>query len=210
MQKFKPELAVSIGRASPSANAEAFSMRHWFAVYTACRHEKKVSQHLSLRAIEHYLPLYRSQRKWSDGSRVTLDLPLFPGYLFVRICRSERGNVLGVPGALAMVDGAGGTPAQVPDSAVEALRKGLIERRVEPHPLLTVGSMARIRAGAFAGMEGVVVGRRNGLRVVLTLKQILQSIAVEVNEADLEPMNEVGSLDPHLAAPLPSAWQQSA
>ena len=179
MQKYKPELAVSMGLANPSVNAEAFSARLWFAVYTACRHEKKVSQHLSLRAIEHYLPLYRSERKWRDGSRVTLDLPHFPGYLFVRICRSERGNVLGVPGTLAMVDGAGGTPAQVLDSAVEALRKGLIERRVEPHQLLTVGQMARIRAGAFAGMEGVVVGRRNGLRVVLTLKQILQSIAVE-------------------------------
>ena len=74
-----------MGLANPSVNAEAFSARLWFAVYTACRHEKKVSQHLSLRAIEHYLPLYRSERKWRDGSRVTLDLPLFPGYLFVRM-----------------------------------------------------------------------------------------------------------------------------
>jgi hypothetical protein len=54
------------------------------------------------------LPLYRSQRKWSDGSRVTLDLPLFPGYLFVHIKRTERVRVLDVPGTLAVVAGRGG------------------------------------------------------------------------------------------------------
>ena len=48
---------------------------------------------LSQREIQFYLPLYRSARKWSDGSRVTLDLPLFPGYLFIHIQRSERSRV---------------------------------------------------------------------------------------------------------------------
>jgi hypothetical protein len=46
--------------------------------------------------------------------------------------------------------------------------------------------MARIRSGAFAGMEGIVVRRKSGCRVVLTLEQIMQSIAVEVDENDLE------------------------
>ena len=68
----------------------------WFALYTASRHEKRVAQHLSQREIEFYLPLYKSERKWRDGSRVTLDLPLFPGYLFIHIRRSERSRVLGV------------------------------------------------------------------------------------------------------------------
>jgi transcription antitermination factor NusG len=76
-------------------------------VYTTSRHEKRVAQHLSLREIEYYLPLYRSERKWSDGSRVTLELPLFPGYLFVRIKRTERVRVLEVPGALSVVGGNG-------------------------------------------------------------------------------------------------------
>jgi hypothetical protein len=60
----------------------------WFAAYTSPRHEKRVNQQLEMREIEHYLPLYRTQRKWSDGSRVTLDLPLFPGYIFVCIQRN--------------------------------------------------------------------------------------------------------------------------
>lgn len=161
----------------------------WFAVYTVSRHEKRVAQHLTHRQIEFYLPLYRSERKWSDGSRVTLDLPLFPGYLFVHIKRTERTQVLSVPGTLAVVGGTGREAAPLPDAAIEALRTGLHLRRAEPHPLLTVGQWARIRSGALAGMEGIVLRKKNSCRVVLTLEHIQRSIAVEVDGDDLEPVS---------------------
>jgi transcription antitermination factor NusG len=143
---------------------------------------------LSQREIEHYLPLYQVERKWRDGSRVTLDLPLFPSYIFVRMERSQRTSVLSVPGALAVVGGTGGEPAPLPSGAVDALRAGLAVHRIEPHPLLRVGQLARIRSGAFAGMEGVVVRKKSGLRIVLTLEQIMQSVAVELDEEDVEPI----------------------
>jgi transcription antitermination factor NusG len=164
----------------------------WFAIYTAPRHEKRVSQYLSQREIEHYLPLYRTQHQWSDGSKVTLDLPLFPGYLFVRIDRSERVPVLQVPGVLSFVGGTGRQPASLPEAEIDALRAGLSQRHPEPHPLLTVGQRARIRSGALAGMEGVVVRRKNSLRVVLTMDLIQQSVAVEVSETELETVDSEG------------------
>jgi len=168
--------------------SEVTGASRWFALYTTSRHEKRIAQHLSQREIEHYLPLYQADRKWRDGSRVTLDLPLFPGYIFVRIQRSQRVSVLSVPGALTVVGGTGGEPAPLPDSAIEALRGGLLEHRIEPHPLLRVGQFARIRSGAFVGMEGVVVRKKSGFRVVLTLEQIMQSVAVELDEEDVEPL----------------------
>jgi len=170
----------------------------WFAVYTTSRHEKRVAQHLTLREIEHYLPLYKSQRKWSDGSRVTLDLPLFPGYLFVHIKRTDRARVLGVPGTLAVVGGPGREPAPLPDAAIDALRTGLHLRNVEPHPLLTIGQRARIRSGALAGMAGIVVRKKNSCRVILTLEHIQRSIAVEVDGDDLEPLES----DEHIGCTL--------
>ena len=160
----------------------------WFALYTASRHEKRVAQHLGQREIEFYLPLYKSERKWADGSRVMLDLPLFPGYLFVHIRRSERSRVLGVPGALAVVGGTGGEPAWLPDATIDALRSGLEARPARPHPLLTVGQRVRIRSGALAGFEGIVVRNKNSFRVVLTVEYIMQSYAVEVALEDLEPL----------------------
>ncbi|HXR39731.1 MAG TPA: UpxY family transcription antiterminator [Terracidiphilus sp.] len=164
----------------------------WFAVYTTSRHEKKVAQHLAQRQIEHYLPLYRSGRKWSDGSRVTLELPLFPGYLFVHIPRSARVRVLDVPGVLTLVGGSGREPVPLPDGAIDALRSGLHLRRAEPHALPAVGQRARIRSGALGGMEGIVVRKKNSLRVVLTLEHIQRSIAVEVAAEDLEPLGSDG------------------
>ena len=158
----------------------------WFAVYTSPRHEKRVALHLSQREIEFYLPLYREQRKWSDGSKVTLDLPLFPSYLFVHIHRSERVRVLSVPGAVSIVGGSGLEPIPLPEGAIETLRDGLKQRSAAPHPLMTVGQRARIRSGAFFGMEGVVVRTKSNFRVVLTLDHIRQSIAVEAREEDLE------------------------
>jgi transcription antitermination factor NusG len=160
----------------------------WFALYTASRHEKRVAQHLSQREIEFYLPLYKSERKWRDGSRVTLDLPLFPGYLFIHIRRSERSRVLGVPGALSVVGGTGGEPAWLSDSTIDALRSGLEMRPARPHPLLTVGQRARIRWGPLTGFEGIVLRNKNGFRVVLTVEHIMQSYAVEVALEDLEPL----------------------
>jgi transcription antitermination factor NusG len=165
----------------------------WFALYTTSRHEKRVAEHLNVRQIECYLPLYRSERKWSDGSRVILELPLFPGYLFVHIGHKEQGTVLAVPGALAVVGGTGGEPAPLPDATIDALRTGLKLRSAQPHPSVIAGKRARIRSGALEGLEGVVVRSKNSYRVVLTLQHIMQSYAVEVDLDDLEmlPPNEV-------------------
>ena len=178
----------SVRDSGPEPGHEAAPSLKWFALYTTSRHEKRVALHLSQRQIDCYLPLYRSERRWSDGSRVTLDLPLFPGYLFIRIPRSERGRVLAVPGALSVVGGTGGEPAPLPDATIEALRAGLKLRPAQPHPLMTAGQKVRIRSGALSGFEGVVVRSKNGFRVVLTLEHIMQSYAVEVDLEDLEPL----------------------
>jgi transcription antitermination factor NusG len=180
--------AQPIHCSAPDYVPDAPHITNWFALYTISRHEKRVAQHLSQRQIEFYLPLYQTKRKWSDGSRVTLNLPLFPGYLFIRIRRNERSRVLNVPGALAVVGGMGGGPAALPDATIDALRRGLDLRSAEPHPLMTAGRRVRIRSGALAGLEGVVVRSKNSYRVVLTLEHIMQSFAVEVDVEDLEPL----------------------
>ena len=159
--------------------------RKWFAVYTACRHEKRVARHMDERQIEHFLPIYRTQHKWKDGSRVMLDLPLFPGYVFVRIDLRDRVGVLEVPGVISMI-GTASRPAPLPDFEVEKIRLSMDPMRVEPHQFLTVGQRVRIKTGALGGLEGIVVRRKSGIRVVLTLSLLMQSIAIEVDGDDVE------------------------
>ncbi|MGD0157998.1 MAG: UpxY family transcription antiterminator [Terracidiphilus sp.] len=164
------------------------TMARWFALYTTPRHEKHVSEMLAQRQIETFLPLYRTTRRWKKSRPVVLDLPLFPTYVFVRIAREARATVVSVPGVLSIV-GSGREPWPLPDPEIEAIRLGLQMHKIEPHPYLTVGERVRIKAGVMAGVEGVLVRKKNDLRVVLSLDAIMRSVAVEVDADDIEPAN---------------------
>ena len=162
----------------------------WFALYTTPRHEKHVSEMLTQRQIETFLPLYRTTRQWKKSRPVVLELPLFPAYVFVRIARETRGTVLGMPGVLSIV-GSARESWPVADADIEAIRLGLQARKIEPHPYLTVGERVRIKAGVMAGVEGILVRKKNDFRVVLTLDAIMRSVAVEVDAEDIEPVNSL-------------------
>lgn len=181
----------------------------WFAIYTTCRHEKRVAQHMQQREIEHFLPVYETRRKWRDGSKVLLELPLFPCYIFVRMRRTERARVLSVPGALAVVNGTGGEAAPISDAAILALREGTAAGSVEPHSLVTVGQRVRIHSGPFAGMSGLVARTKSGFRVVLTLQQIMQSVAIEVDEDQVEVLGEEPATIHVEGAPGALCWQHA-
>src|ERR1700736_4232703 len=61
----------------------------WYAAYTAPRHEKRVTQEMEGQQISCFLPLYKSVRRWKDR-RKQIELPLFPGYVFVHVALRER------------------------------------------------------------------------------------------------------------------------
>jgi transcription antitermination factor NusG len=172
-------MAISI--AEPTAR--------WFALYTTPRHEKQIAAQLQEKLFETFLPLYRTVHSWKNRTRATLDLPLFPCYVFVRIAQTQRGNVLSVPGVLSFV-GSRREAWPLPDFEIEKLRTGLGQLNAEPHPYLTTGDRARIRSGPLCGVEGVLVQKKNGLRVVLTIEAIMRSIAIEVELSNLERVRD--------------------
>jgi transcription antitermination factor NusG len=164
---------------------ETVEARRWFAAYTTSCHEKTVVEHCHVRAIDCFLPTYRSARRWKNGCTVNLERPLFPGYVFVRMNHTHRVRVLEVPGVVSIV-GAARQPTPLPDADIEALRNGVHLLSAEPHSYLSAGDKVKIRNGPLAGMTGILVRRKNSLRVVLTLELIMKSISVEVDEQDLE------------------------
>ncbi|HEV2224909.1 MAG TPA: UpxY family transcription antiterminator [Candidatus Acidoferrales bacterium] len=158
----------------------------WYAAYACANHEKCVAAELAARAVEHFLPVYSSIRRWKDR-RVKLDLPLFPGYVFVRIALCNRLRVLQIPSVVQLV-GFNGKSAALPDEEMEILRSGLSQGlRAKPHPFLTVGRRVRITGGPFAGLEGVLQRKKSSLRVVVSLGLIQRSVAVDVDVADVAP-----------------------
>jgi transcription antitermination factor NusG len=159
--------------------------RMWFAVYTKSHHEKSAARQLSHKGIDHYLPLYRSEHTWTHRRRVTLDLPLFPNYLFVRILQSERSRVLSTDGVVMLVD-RGDVITPVPDAEIERLRAELHLRASEPRSDIAVGQKGRIVSGPLAGMEGVVLRQKGDLRLILTVPLINRFVAVEVNADEVK------------------------
>jgi transcription antitermination factor NusG len=165
--------------------AKTVETRQWFAAYTTSSHEKRVAEHCQVRDIESFLPVYQSTRRWRNGCTVNLERPLFPGYVFVRVNQQHRVRVLDLPGVVSIV-GTARQPAPLPDADIEALRNGIHRVNAEPRAYLQAGDRAKIRNGPLAGMTGILVRKKNNLRVILTLELIMKSISVEVDEQDLE------------------------
>ncbi len=159
----------------------------WYVTYTCANHEKRVAAELAARSVEYFLPLYRSVRRWKDR-RVALDLPLFPGYVFVRFALRDRLRVLQIPSVVRLV-GFNGQPATLPDEEMEILRSGLTRQLgAEPHAYLRVGCRVRITNGPLAGLEGILKRKKNNLRVVVSLERIQRSIIVDVDGSDVQPV----------------------
>jgi len=112
---------------------------------------------------------------------------LFPGYVFVHLDLKDRLRVLQVPSVVRFVS-FNGHPAPLPQVEIESLISGLAKGvRAEPHPYLKVGHRVRVKYGPLAGAQGILVRRKEKFRVVLSIDLIMRSVAVEVDEADIEP-----------------------
>lgn len=167
------------------AHPSAYCEPRWYAAYTSANHEKRVALQLQQRSVEYFLPLYDSVRRWKDR-RVKLQLPLFPGYVFVRLALRDRLQVLCVPGVARLV-GFNGLPSALPEEEIVAIKESLAcGVRAEPHPYLTVGRRVRIAHGPLMGMEGLIVRRKKRIRFIISLELIRRSVAVEIEAADLE------------------------
>jgi transcription antitermination factor NusG len=157
---------------------------NWYVVCTMPRHEKQVAAQLNGRSIENFLPLYEEVHRWKDR-RMKVLLPLFPGYVFVRVPLMKRLGVQMVPGVLRFV-GFGGPPVALESAEMERLRAGLTMLHAEPHPFLKIGQKVRVKCGPLAGVEGILEQYRGRFRVILSMDLIQKSVAVEVDMADLQ------------------------
>ena len=95
------------------------AMQSWFAVQTRPRYERKVNGELQEKGLQTFLPLHSEVHQWSDRKRI-VEMPLFPGYIFVRVTSSadDRVRVLRTNGVINFV-GARNMGAPIPDSEIE-------------------------------------------------------------------------------------------
>jgi transcription antitermination factor NusG len=170
----------------PSPAANGTEQNPWYVIMVRSNHEKRIAQALNDRDIEHFLPCYRSIRQWKDR-RVTLELPLFPGYVFVRICLNERLRVLTVPHVFSFV-GTANSASTVPESEIDSIRRGVEHGRAEPHPYWTAGEEVLVSQGPMCGLTGILLRQQGNSRVVVSVQAIARSFVLEIDSACIQPL----------------------
>jgi transcription antitermination factor NusG len=159
----------------------------WYAVHVRTKYEKRVADALTGKGYACLLPSYRERRNWSDRTK-TLELPLFPGYVFSRFDVEVRLPILTTPGVLA-VAGVGRTPQALDEGEVEQVRRVTATGYpAQPWPYLGIGQRVRITAGPLTGVEGLLLQRRGETRVVLSLTHLEKSISVMVESDAVRPL----------------------
>ena len=164
----------------------------WWALYTRHQHEKVIADTLTAKGFEVFLPLYESARHWKDRKKL-ISLPLFPCYVFVRGSHERKLQVVSTPG-VHMILYRGENLATIPEYEIDAIRRTIEGKlRVEPYPFLKVGDRVRVKRGLLEGVEGVLLRQKNLCRLVLSVEMLVQSIAVEIEARDVEPVRSISS-----------------
>ncbi len=153
--------------------------KHWYAVYTKPRWEKKVAASLEAQRLEAYCPLNRCSRQWSDRKK-TVEIPLFTSYVFVRIAEAEKEAVRRTAGILNFVYWLG-RPAVLRNEEIEAIRTFVgVHQNIVLAPLnLEVGGNIEIPEGVFKGQTGEVL-KIEKKRIEILLHQLGVKLTVSV------------------------------
>ena len=131
------------------------------------------------KGFEEFLPMCQVRRRWSDRLK-SIELPLFPGYVFCRLAPQHRLPLLMIPGVLHFV-GIGKIPVPVADAEISAIRMAVQSGlSTEPWTFLKVGQRIGIHDGPLAGLEGILVANDKQQRLVVSVTLLERSIAVAI------------------------------
>ncbi|MFN8207219.1 MAG: UpxY family transcription antiterminator [Bacteroidales bacterium] len=164
----------------PSKKKQVETGKSWYALYTKSRWEKRVSGYMDEAGIEHFLPLRKTLRQWSDRKK-WVEEPLFRSYIFVHIPAGEYYNALNIPGVVRYVS-FGGKAVTIPERQIRMVQD-LLAMNIEleiTDETLQPGERVKIRYGALKDIEGELVEYRSKSMVALRIDHISGSILVSV------------------------------
>lgn len=152
----------------------------WYAVYTRPRAEKQAAARLAEAGIEVFLPLQKTIRHWSDRKKV-VEKPLLSSYIFVRVKRKQFPSVYRTYGIVKFVTFEG-SPVPIPRSQIDNLRllvnsDAEIEVNSEKYE---PGDRVEVASGSLAGLQGELIGKGRGKRMIIRLDEIGKNIIVKI------------------------------
>ena len=159
----------------------------WYALRTKSRHEKVVRERLDREGVETLLPTMKRLSRWKDRKK-EIEVPLFPGYCFVRFSLQRKLSVLKIIGVVDIV-GCGHRPEAIPDEEILALKAVTTSfLKYDAHPYLKEGMVVEVVGGILKGVRGILLPKRKGHRLAIGIRLIQRAVAVEIDAMDVVPI----------------------
>lgn len=170
----------------------SFAASHsWWLLYTKSRQEKQLMRRLHQSKVPHYGPQIESRRRSPNGRVRTTYTPLFTNYVF--LCGTEEHRYEAIcTGCVQKATEITDVESLLSDlsqiSSLVSLNVPLsIEGRLVP------GQQVRVKNGAFAGYEGVIIRRDQETRLLVSVRFMDQGVSVKLDDCQLDPLGSVES-----------------
>jgi transcription elongation factor/antiterminator RfaH len=161
----------------------------WHVVYTMSKNEKKIFNTLTKQKIYSFLPLHQLTRQWCDRKK-HIHVPIFPNYVFVKICPDQKWMVQSICGVIRFVS-FGNMLAVVPDHEIDIIKKLEANNIEVSHETNWVkGDKVRIIRGPLTGLEGVINDKRGEGRLFLELKAIDRIVSISIDSHSIQMAHE--------------------
>jgi len=157
----------------------------WLVLRTRNRHEMAVESVLQQKQVPTYLPK-RAVVRSCQGRKRKIEVPLFPGYVFVRPSASQYEGMRYIRGSCGFVL-ASGRPAALPEKDLDAV-KMLVDSGADftVDPELVAGTRVQIVSGALTGLHGELVRIKNQEVLVVNVDVVGSSVRVELDRSAIE------------------------
>ncbi|MCC7335963.1 MAG: antitermination protein NusG [Pirellulaceae bacterium] len=158
-------------------------VQQWHVVYTRSRHEKSLARHLFCNSMAFYLPLVLKEQ-FHRGRRIQSLLPVFSNYLFYFGDRPWDVSALApycVSRILPVEDQVElNSELRTIHSLLAARKPMTIESRLE------AGLKVRIKSGVLCGLEGTIINRKSGCRLLVAVNYLQQGVSIEIDDFMVE------------------------
>lgn len=162
---------------------------NWFVLLTRSNFEQTVYTSIVNKNIKAFLPKIKRKSKRKDR-RIMIDVPLFPGYIFVKSTPEAKDqlNILKTIGAVRLLGNQAG-PVPVPEAQIEALKiltTVATDLITGSNICLKKGDPVVILEGPMAGIKGEFSRHKGKGRVAIKIDALGQYAGVEVKEENIE------------------------
>jgi transcription antitermination factor NusG len=160
----------------------------WYALRVKSRHEFVVSQELSRKGVDNFLPAVTRVQQWKDRKKM-VDFPLFPGYVFVHLVPApgEFLNVVKTRGSVSFVSLEPGHPTAVSPDEIASLRVMLESGKpIDVFPSLREGTSVRVKRGPLQGAVGILSRREDHHLFIVNIEILGRSVGLKIHADDVE------------------------